>query len=100
MATYRRVSLDRLFNRVNATAARDGTYAFVVIAGCEGEMAVRLYRRLRNYNPVPARYGDCDDGWHTRNVPIERVIGQAFGILDRALNRLAARRDPQGMVRR
>ena len=135
----RRVGLDRLFNRVNATAARDGAYASVVLAGCEDDMAVRLYRRLRNYNPVPTRYGACDDGWSTRNVPIERVIGgpafrspesdhllqmaglaahallwqeeppadgadgagvgQAFGILDRALNRRAARRDPQGVVR-
>ena len=36
--------------------------------------------------------------------PVPRVqrlgIGQAFGILDRALNRRASRRDPQGVVRR
>ena len=137
---FRRVSLDRLFNRVNATASREGRYAFVVIAGGEDEMAVRLYRRLRNHNPVPVRHGPCEDGWSTRNVPIERVIGgpafrratsdpllqvaglvshallwqeepplsgadsvgagQAFGILDRALNCWASRSDPQGVVRR
>ena len=27
-------------------------------------------------------------------------VGKAFGILDRALNRRASRRDPQGVVRR
>ena len=137
---YRRVGLDRLFNRVNATAARDGAYAFLIFGQEPEEMGVRLYRRLRNYNPVPARHGARDDGWSTRNVPIERVIGgpafrspesdhllqmaglaahallwqeeppdhgadgaglgQAFGILGRALNRRAARRDPQGVVRR
>ena len=36
--------------------------------------------------------------------PVPRVerlgVGQAFGILDRALNRRASRRDPQGVVRR
>ena len=36
--------------------------------------------------------------------PVPRVqrlgIGQAFGILDRALNRRASRQDPQGVVRR
>ena len=136
---YRRVGLDRLFNRVNATAARDRSYAFFVFAGGEDEMAVRLYRRLRNYNPVPTRYSACEDGWGTRNVPLERIIGgpafrspesdcllqaaglvahallwqeepsisdaagdlgTAFAVLDRALNRRAAKRDPQGVVRR
>ena len=72
---YRRISLDRVFNRANATAARNGVYASAVIAGGEDEMAVRLYRRLRNYNPVPVRHGPCEDGWSTRNVPIQRVIG-------------------------
>ena len=139
LPAYRRVGLDRLFNRVNATAARDRSYALVVFAGGEDEMAVRLYHRLRNYNPVPTRYGACEDGWGTRNVPIERIIGgpafrspesdcllqvagliahallwqeepptndaagdlgTAFAVLDRALNRRAARRDRQGVVRR
>ena len=31
--------------------------------------------RLRNYNPVPVRVGACGDGWHTRNLPIDRIIG-------------------------
>ena len=140
MPAYQRGNLGRVFNRANATAACDGTYAFFVIAGGEEEMVNRLYRRLRNYNPVPADYGLCDDGRRTRNFPIERVIrgpafrsldtlhllqmagsvahsllwqedqlgdgidglevGHGFGILDRALNRRAARRDPQGVVRR
>ena len=137
---YRRVGLDRLFNRVNATAAHDRAYAFVVMAGGEDDMAARLYRRLRNYNPVPSGQRTGDGGGDTRNVPIERIIGgpafrspesdcllqmagliahallwqeeppiagaagcdfgRAFGILDRALNLRAARRDPQGVVRR
>ena len=139
VSAYRRISLDRIFNRVNATAARDGDYAFFVFAGGEDEMAVRLYHRLRNYNPVPTRHGACEDGWGTRNVPIDRIIGgpafrssefewllqaaglvayallwqeeppigdtagdlgTAFAVLDRALNRRAARRDPRGVVRR
>ena len=24
---------------------------------------------------MPTRHGACDDGWHTRNLPIERIIG-------------------------
>ena len=72
---YRRVCLDRLFNRVNATAVRDRSYAFFVFADGEDEMAVRLYRRLRNYDPVPTRYSACEDGLGTRNVPLERIIG-------------------------
>ena len=71
----RRASLDRLFNRVNATTARDSDFAFVVIAGGEDDLAVRLCRRLRNYNPVPCRYGVYEDGWSTRNVPIEWIVG-------------------------
>ena len=140
ITAYRRVSLDRLFNRVNATAAQANNHAFVIFGQEPEEMVSGLYHRLRNYNPVPARHGPCDDGWHTRNVPIERVIGGpafrdpngdcllqaaglvahallwqeeppdadsnvdaltgAFGILDRALNRRAARNDPRGVVRR
>ena len=72
---YRKTSLDRLFNRINAAVSGEGGYAFVIIAGGEEEMAVRLYRRLRNYNPVPTHNGPCEDGWRTRNVPIVRVIG-------------------------
>ena len=72
---YRRVGLDRLFNRVNATAAQAGGHAFVIFGQEPEEMVSNLYHRLRNYNPVPARHGACDDGWHTRNVPIARIIG-------------------------
>ncbi len=72
---YRRVGLDRLFNRVNATAAQAGGHAFVIFGQEPEEMVSSLYHRLRNYNPVPARHGACDDARHTRNVPIARIIG-------------------------
>ncbi len=137
---YRRVSLDRLFNRINATANQAGAHAFVIFDQEPEEMVSSLYQRLRSYNPVPTRHGACDDGWHTRNVPIGSIIGGpafrdpdsdcllqlaglvahallwqeeppgpggdsdglagAFGVLDRALNRRAARNDPRGVVRR
>ncbi len=73
---YRRVSLDRLFNRVNATAAHDGDYALVIFGKEAEDMAVGAYERLRNYNPVPVRADPCGDGWQTRNLPIDRVIGE------------------------
>ena len=72
---YRRVGLDRLFNRVNATAAQAGGHAFVVFGQEPEEMVSGLYHRLRNYNPVPVRQGACADCRHTRNVPIARIIG-------------------------
>ena len=72
---YRRVALDRLFNRINATAAREGGYALVIFGQEPDDTVVRTYERLRNYNPVPVRVGDCGDGWHTRNLPIDRIIG-------------------------
>ena len=72
---YRNVSLDRLYNRVNATAARDGAYALAFFGQEPDETVVRAYERLRNYNPVPARIGASGDGWHTRNLPIDRIIG-------------------------
>ena len=72
---YRRVALDRLFNRINATAAHDGDYALVIFGKNADDMAVSAYERLRNYNPVPVRTGACGDGWHTRNLPIDRIIG-------------------------
>ncbi|MDE2843903.1 MAG: hypothetical protein OXN21_11035 [Chloroflexota bacterium] len=135
---YRQVGLDRLFNRINATEAQAGGHAFVIFGQEPEEMLSSLYQRLRNYNPVPMRHGACDDGWYTRNLPIERVIGSpafrdpdgdcllqtaglvahallwreappatdsgglagAFDVLDRALNRRAARHDRQGVVRR
>ncbi len=132
---YRKVSLDRLFNRVNATAARDGAYALAIFGQEPEEMVVRTYERLRSYNPVPVRVGACGDGWHTRNIPIDRIISGpvfrtpdtdcllqtaglvaqallwreepaqgvdscAFAVLDRALNRRAAKNDPLGVVRR
>ena len=72
---YRSVSLDRLFNRVNATANRDGAYALAIFGQEREDMVVRAYERLRNYNPVPVSIGACGDGWHTRNLPIDRIIG-------------------------
>ena len=72
---FRRISLDRLFNRVNATADHDGGYALLIFGQEPDETVVRTYERLRSYNPVPVRVGACGDGWHTRNLPIERVIG-------------------------
>ena len=72
---YRRVALDRLFNRVNATADREGGYALLIFGQEPDETVVRTYERLRSHNPVPVRVGACGDGWHTRNLPIDRVIG-------------------------
>ncbi len=72
---HRRVALDRLYNRVNATADREGGYAFLIFGQKPDEIVVRTYDRLRSYNPVPVRVGACGDGWYTRNLPIDRVIG-------------------------
>ena len=72
---YRRVALDRLFNRVNATADHDGGYALLIFGQEPNEVVVRTYERLRSYNPVPVRVGACGDGWHTRNLPVARIIG-------------------------
>ena len=73
--SYRQVSLDRLFNRINATAAQAGGHALVIFGHGPEETVTRLYGRLRNYNPVPCRSGAGSGGPHTRNLPIERVIG-------------------------
>ena len=62
---HRRVGLDRLFNRVNATTAHDGDYALVIFGKEADDMAVDAYERLRSYNPVPVRVGACGDGWRT-----------------------------------
>jgi len=72
---YRRVALDRLFNRVNATADHDGGYAFLIFGQDPDDIVVRTYKRLRSHNPVPVRVGACGDGWRTRNLPIDRIIG-------------------------
>jgi len=72
---YRSVSLNRLYNRVNATAARERGYAFLIFGKEADEMVTRTYERLRNHNPVPVRVGARGDGWHTRNLPIDRIIG-------------------------
>ena len=71
----RQVALDRLFNRVNATAAQERGYAFVIFGQEPEDMVARTYERLRNHNPVPVRAGAGGEGWHTRNIPIDRVIG-------------------------
>ena len=136
---HRRVALDRLLNRVNATAAQERGYALLIFGQEPDDVIVRTNERLRSHNPVPVRLGACGDGWHTRNLPIDRVIGgpvfrdpdadcllqvaglvahallrreepgagldagegsDAFAVLDRALNRRAARNDPHGVVRR
>ena len=72
---HRHIVLDRLFNRVNATADHDGGYALLIFGQEPDETVVRTYERLRSYNPVPVRVGACGDGWHTRNLPIDRIIG-------------------------
>ena len=72
---FRRVALDRLFNRVNATAAHEGDHALLIFGQEPDDMVVSTYERLRNHNPVPVRAGACGDGWHTRNLPIDRTIG-------------------------
>ena len=72
---HRRVALDRLFNRVNATADRDGGYALLIFGQEPDETVACTYERLRSHNPVPVRVGACGDGWHTRNLPIKRIIG-------------------------
>ena len=72
---HRRIALDRLFNRVNATAAHDGDHALLIFGQEPNETVVRTCERLRSYNPVPVRVGACGDGWHTRNLPTDRIVG-------------------------
>ena len=72
---HRQVALDRLFNRVNATAAHERHHALLIFGQEPDDTVVRTYERLRSHNPVPVRVGACGDGWHTRNLPIDRIIG-------------------------
>ena len=72
---YRQVALDRLYNRINATAAQEGGYAYLIFGQEFDDTVDRTYERLRNHNPVPVRLGACGDGWQTRNLPIDRIIG-------------------------
>ncbi len=137
---YKRVGLDRLLNRINASVAMANRHAFLIFRPGEESLVSRTYMRLKMFNPVPSRYELWEDGRPTRNMPIENVIGgpafrssrsdcllqmahliayallmqeeepslwvpgmsagHPFGILDRALNRRASGRDPQGVVRR
>lgn len=71
----RQVALNRLFNHINATVAHDDVYALVIFGQVPDEMSVRTYERLRNHSPVPVRHEVRGDGWHTRNLPIDRIIG-------------------------
>ena len=70
----RSVSLNRLYNRINATAAHDRVYALLIFGQEPDETVTRTYERLRSHNPVPVRVAACGDGWYTRNIPIDRVI--------------------------
>ena len=74
ITAHRRVALDGLCNRINATAAREGGYPLLIFGEEYDATVVRTYERLRSYNPVPVRGGACGDGWHTRNLPIDRII--------------------------
>ena len=73
---YRRVGLDRLFNRVNATAAHDGDHALLILGRESDDVVVRTYDRFAQLQSgARARRPPCGDGWHTRNLPIDRIIG-------------------------
>ena len=72
---YERVSLDRLLNRINTSVASADRHAFLIFDEGREEMITRLYRRLRHRNPVPSRYEAWEDGERTKDIPIDRVIG-------------------------
>ncbi len=72
---YERVSLDRLFNRINTSVASAACHAFLIFDEGREEMITCLYRRLRSRNAVPSRYEAWEDGERTKDIPIERVIG-------------------------
>ena len=72
---YERVSLDRLLNRINSSVAAANRHAFLIFDEGREEMITRLYHSLRSRNPVPSRYEAWEDGERTKDIPIERVIG-------------------------
>ena len=72
---YEHVSLDRLLNRINSSAAADGRYAHLIFDEGGEQMVRRLYGRLRSRNPVPSRYETWEDGSPTKDIPLERIIG-------------------------
>lgn len=141
---YRRLGIDRLFNRINRSVATAYRHAFSVFPPGEERLVRGTYRRMRVFNPVPSRYYLWREGGQIKDMPIENIIGDpafrssgddwllqmsrlvayallmqeeqadeavspwetmgdvgnAFGVLDRALNRDASGRDLQGVVRR
>ena len=72
---YERVSLDRLLNRINTSVVSADRHAFLIFDEGREQMVTELYRRLRGRNHMPSRYDMWEDGERTKDIPIERVIG-------------------------
>ncbi len=72
---YRRVGVDRLFNRINRSVATVHRHAFSIFPPGEEELVRSIYRRMRAFNPVPSRYYLWREGGQIKNMPIQNVIG-------------------------
>ena len=72
---YERAPASTGSSTVNTSVASANRHAFLIFDEGREDMVARLYRRLRIRNPVPSRYEAWEDGEHTKDIPIERVIG-------------------------
>ncbi len=72
---YKRVGLNRLFNRINASVAMENRHAFLIFRPGEEGLVSRTYWRLRTFNPMPSKYEQWADGRRIRNKPLENLIG-------------------------
>ena len=76
---HRQICLNRLFIRINTSAAAVNRHAFLVFPHGEEGQVSRSYSKMKSFNPVPSKYEPGSNGRPIRNVPIGNVIdGPAF----------------------
>ena len=69
-------ALDRLFNRIQATASSwtRKTYAITIFDRGKEKQITKLSRKMSVFNYIPSQFGGWSGGKQSRNIVIDRVL--------------------------
>lgn len=72
------LAVDRVLNRLNRTLQYFDTYGILVFDEGKERLVRKITRRMHVHNPIPSALGAWETGEYTKNLTIDRIVGDPF----------------------
>jgi hypothetical protein len=72
------IAIDRVLNRIQRFLRDSEESALLIFDHGNDKFYRKLYRQRRVYNPIPSMFGSWGPGESTRNLVLEKIVGDTF----------------------